>query len=203
MNKFAQDHQRSQSRQASDHWATVIGNLRNDLAGQMKKFAEVLQNRTKSLKEQSQRRKEFASTQRQARKKKPMQSLLPVTMDEAQGLLSNEDGSGQELMQAGQLQVRPQQANQYYVQRTEAVEQIEKTIHELTEMYQKLSSIVAEHEELCIRIDANVEEALDRVTTGQTNLSRYLSNIQNNRWLMIKVFVFLIIFSLFFVIFIA
>lgn len=47
LNKFAHEREHKQSRQASDHWSTVIGNLRNDLAGLMKKFAEVLQSRTK------------------------------------------------------------------------------------------------------------------------------------------------------------
>lgn len=95
------------------------------------------------------------------------------------------------------------QSNQYLESRAEAVEQIEQTIHELGHMYQKLATIVSMQNEMAIRIDADMESALDNVNRGHSELLKMFESVSSNRWLILKVFVALILFAIFFIIFVA
>jgi syntaxin 5 len=62
---------------------------------------------------------------------------------------------------------------------------------------------VAQQGEMTERIDANVEETLGNVDNAKQQLLKYLNNISNNRWLMLKVFFVLLIFLVVFIVFIA
>jgi len=53
------------------------------------------------------------------------------------------------------------------------------------------------------RIDENMEETLSNVEGAQGQLVRYLNSISSNRWLMMKIFLVLVVFLMFFVFFVA
>jgi syntaxin 5 len=91
----------------------------------------------------------------------------------------------------------------YLQGRQEAVEQIESTIQELGQMYQKLATIVSMQNETAIRIDSDMDTALDNVNKGQAELQKLFESVSSNRWLILKVFVTLILFAIFFIIFVA
>lgn len=76
----------------------------------------------------------------------------------------------------------------------EALEQIEKTIVELGEMYKKLIEIVHMHEDLSIRIDENLQETLKWVDKGHGELLKANDAMAGNKWLIIKIFAILIFF---------
>lgn len=91
----------------------------------------------------------------------------------------------------------------YLTSRAEAVEHIEGTIHELGQMYSKLTTIIDMHHEMTIRIDENMGAALENVESGQRELAVYMNRLSGNQMLILKVFAILIAFSMFFVIFVA
>ena len=70
-------------------------------------------------------------------------------------------------------------------------------------IYKRLATIVASQEEVAIRIDENMDATLDNVDGAHKELLKYFENISGNRWLIIKIFLFLIIFSIFFAVFVA
>lgn len=96
-------------------------------------------------------------------------------------------------------------ANQdaYMNSRSEALQNVERTITELGGIFQQLSTMVAEQGEMAVRIDENVEQSVANVDAAQTQLLKYLNSVSSNRWLIMKIFGVLISFLVFFIVFIA
>ena len=101
----------------------------------------------------------------------------------------------------GQLLVQGQ--DQYLSARSEALQNVERTITELGGIFQQLATMVAEQGELAVRIDENVNESVANVDNAQTQLLKYMNSISSNRWLIMKIFGVLISFLVFFVVFVA
>ena len=93
--------------------------------------------------------------------------------------------------------------DQYLASRAQATESIETTIHELSSMYTRLTSLVAQQEEVVVRIGENLDETSLNVERGHQELLRYFDGISGNRMLILKVFAILILFLVFFMIFVA
>ena len=87
--------------------------------------------------------------------------------------------------------------------RTEAVQKIESTQQELATMYQRLATLVAVQNEMTLRIDSQMDTVLENVKAGHNSLLKTLENVSGNRWLILKMFVALIICSIFFIVFVA
>ena len=102
----------------------------------------------------------------------------------------------------GQLLVAHGQ-DQYLSARSEALQNVERTITELGGIFQQLATMVAEQGELAVRIDENVNESVANVDNAQTQLLKYMNSISSNRWLIMKIFGVLISFLVFFVVFVA
>jgi len=102
----------------------------------------------------------------------------------------------------GQLLVAQGQ-DQYLSARSEALQNVERTITELGGIFQQLATMVAEQGELAVRIDENVNESVANVDNAQTQLLKYMNSISSNRWLIMKIFGVLISFLVFFVVFVA
>jgi len=103
--------------------------------------------------------------------------------------------------QQGQMLLANQ--DQYLSARSEALQNVERTITELGGIFQQLATMVAEQGEMAVRIDENVERSVANVDSAQTQLLKYLNSISSNRWLIMKIFGVLISFLVFFVVFIA
>lgn len=101
----------------------------------------------------------------------------------------------------GQLLVQGQ--DQYLSARSEALQNVERTITELGGIFQQLATMVSEQGELAVRIDENVNESVANVDNAQTQLLKYMNSISSNRWLIMKIFGVLISFLVFFVFFVA
>ena len=89
-----------------------------------------------------------------------------------------------------------QSTNTYISQRSEAIEAIERTIHELGGIFGQLATMVSEQSEMIQRIDANTEDVVDNVQGAQRELIKYWSRVSGNRWLIAKMFGVLMIFFL-------
>lgn len=198
-----------------------------------KNFQEVLQVRTNNLKEQNSRRKQFeagtsggnsSSTSTSSssssalgngtvRKRggNPFDQLMNQAASQKQSLLNGtvednepiDDFHTNDAAIQDQLMAVPIQGDDYLTSRAQAVENIESTIVELGEMYKRLVHIVGMQEEITLRIDANMDQTLENMDKGHSQLLTYYDSISGSRWLILKVFAVLLAFLIFFMIFVA
>lgn len=184
----------SGNKQTDVHTQNVISTLKSEVANTTKEFAQVLQLRSKNLKLQSDRRKQYSSGKSLSHRPRP------------QFTLGNSSEERTPLMQQSALAQgleSKDMSSEYLENRAEAVENIERTIQELGQMYQRLATIVSMQNEMAIRIDADMELALDNVNKGHSELLRLFENVSSNRWLILKVFATLILFAILFILFVA
>jgi syntaxin 5 len=185
------------------HTSTVVISLQVKLADVSKDFKNVLELRTENLKQQKQRREQFSAS--------PITSSFPP-MDRDGGsrsvLLSGDQADSHvgidmdSLRRDQQLQVIEQQ-DAYIQERADAMENIHATIVELGTIFRQLASMVQEQEEQVTRIDDNVEETITNVEAAHTELLKYFKGITSNRWLMVKIFVVILVFFIFFIVFLT
>ena len=69
----------------------------------------------------------------------------------------------------------------------ESLQNIERTLLELNSIFQRMSTIVEEHQTLIERIDINTEAALDYAEKGKKELSEAYKTLADCRKLMLKV----------------
>ncbi|KAH8482240.1 hypothetical protein Peur_068227 [Populus x canadensis] len=209
------------SSDTTTHSTTVVDNLKNRLMTATKEFKEVLTMRTENLKVHDNRRQLFSSTASKDSsnpfvRQRPLASRTAVNASQAppppwaNGSVSSSqlftskqtDVESQPLLQQQQQQMVPLQ-DSYMQSRAEALRNVESTIHELSNIFTQLATMVSQQGELAIRIDENMEETVSNVEGAQGQLVRYLNSISSNRWLMMKIFLVLIVFLMFFVFFVA
>jgi len=97
------------------------------------------------------------------------------------------------------MQMVPQ--NSYGESRAIAVENIQKTMLELSEVYQQLNHMVEAQREMVMSIDEHTTDTLENVEAAQDMWSNYLDQLSGNRMLVVKIFAILLFFGLFFIVF--
>ena len=222
----------SATKQGSDHSVTVVDTLKTRLMGATKSFKEVLTMRQENVKAQGERRKMFSNESARAphrpnpfaRPRGPDGKVVgpgpgagaggaaanfPRLADGGMGAAGGGGGgfdgyvSGRNDGGQAQSQVLLANQDQYMSSRSEALQNVERTITELGGIFQQLSTMVAEQGEMAVRIDENVEQSVANVDSAQTQLLKYLNSVSSNRWLIMKIFGVLISFLVFFIVFIA
>lgn len=169
------------------HSSNMIETLKTRLLEVTKDFKDALEDRTKTLEFQDKRRQMYSASSGGA--SNPFaQRQGPVPTGNAADL---EGGGGQA------------QAVMHHTNRAEAVQNVQKTIGELAQMFQKMAVLVTSQEDMIRRIDTDVDDTLDNVQQAQDHLLKYFHHISSNRMLIIKVFLILIFFVVFFVVFLA
>ncbi|EEQ98637.1 syntaxin 5, putative [Perkinsus marinus ATCC 50983] len=91
----------------------------------------------------------------------------------------------------------------YLNARANAVQAVQRTIGELGQMFEKVSSMVYEQDEMIMRIDSDVDDTMGHLNEGQNQLLKYFHSISGNRSLILKIFAILVCFVIFFVLFLA
>ncbi|KAG6497299.1 hypothetical protein ZIOFF_045198 [Zingiber officinale] len=214
------------SRDTTNHSTTVVDNLKNRLMSTTKEFKEVLTMRTENLKVHESRRQLFSSSaskeaanpflrQRPLVSKGSNESSAPPAPWENGSTSSSplfprrksngDPSSTQPLIpqqQQQQQEMVPLQ-DSYMQSRAEALQSVESTIHELSNIFTQLATMVSQQGELAIRIDENMDDTLANVEGAQGQLLKYLNSISSNRWLMIKIFFVLMFFLMIFLFFVA
>ncbi|PKU70116.1 syntaxin-32 [Dendrobium catenatum] len=207
----------------STHSTTVVDNLKNRLMSATKEFKEVLTMRTENLKVHDNRRQLFSSStskdsnnpfvrQRPLISRATSDSGAPPAPWANDSAYTSElfprkktngdpSSSAQPLLQQHQSMVPLQDI--YMQSRAEALQNVESTIHELSNIFTQLATMVSQQGELAIRIDENMDDTLANVEGAQGQLLKYLNSISSNRWLMLKIFFVLIVFLMIFVFFVA
>ncbi|KAK4420025.1 syntaxin [Sesamum alatum] len=213
------------SSDTTTHSTTVVDDLKNRLMSATKEFKEVLTMRTENLKVHENRRQLFSSSasqnpsnpfvrQRPLAAKSAASNSAAPPLPWANGAQSSSqlfpknqmDGESQPLLQQQQNQQQQQMVplqDSYMQSRAEALQNVESTIHELSNIFNQLATLVSQQGEIAIRIDENMDDTLANVEGAQGALLKYLNSISSNWWLMIKIFFVLMFFLMIFLFFVA
>ncbi|TPP43526.1 SNARE domain family protein [Leishmania donovani] len=73
-----------------------------------------------------------------------------------------------------------------------------RPVQEVGELFNDFTRLVQEQEEVVLRIDTDVDNAVRHVNAGSNELMRYLTNLSSNRGLILKVFAMLFFFLMLF-----
>ncbi|EJT99939.1 snare protein SED5/Syntaxin 5 [Dacryopinax primogenitus] len=195
-------------KQIEEHNSNVVVLLQTKLANTSQTFAEVLETRTQNMKASKDRTEQFMYSASSAANQPPPQNSLLFNQQQdgmpskgkaretngdvlALDMAAAEEGHGSDFMQ---MQLLEQQDN-YIQSRSTAIESIESTMAELGQIFVQLSRMVAEQGETVQRIDADTTDIATNVSAAQRELLKYYTSISSNRWLMLKIFGVLIVFS--------
>ena len=74
-----------------------------------------------------------------------------------------------------------------FSQRAKAAHGLEKSVHQLSDVFQDFTRLVTEQESLLLRIDDETEWSLGAVQTGQGELLRYFHSLRSNRGFILQV----------------
>uniref|UniRef100_A0A1D1YZE2 Syntaxin-32 n=1 Tax=Anthurium amnicola TaxID=1678845 RepID=A0A1D1YZE2_9ARAE len=208
----------------TSHSTTVVDNLKNRLMSATQEFTEVLTLRTEKLKVHENRKQLFSNKdasnpfirQRPLAAKPSSKPTAPSPWANGASSSSSQlfpwrQMNGEASSSAQSLEPQHHQQQQQFApmqdshmqSRAEALQNVESTIHELSNIFTQLATMVSQQGELAIRIDENMDDTLTNVEGAQGALLRYLNGISSNRWLMIKIFFVLVVFLMIFLFFVA
>uniref|UniRef100_A0A8C2BBX6 Syntaxin 5A, like n=1 Tax=Cyprinus carpio TaxID=7962 RepID=A0A8C2BBX6_CYPCA len=185
-------------RHLQTHSNTIVVSLQSKLASMSSDFKSVLEVRTENLKQQRSRQEQFSQT--------PASSSSFHTNSFNNSVLMQDDSKktdisiDMDLSSSQQMQLINER-DSYIQNRADTMQNIESTIVELGSIFQQLAHMVKEQEETVQRIDANVEDTQLNVELAHSEILKYFQSVSNNRWLLIKMFLILIIFFIIFVVF--
>ena len=107
------------------------------------------------------------------------------------------------LLEVDNQQIYKNKESQYYQNRLNEVQAIEKTMSEIAGMMNRLSQMTYEHSFLIDNISKNTDIAFENVEKGEKEVKQILENAKSHRWLIIKIFYILLCISVFYIIFLA
>lgn len=87
-----------------------------------------------------------------------------------------------------------------YAERANAMEQVQRSISEMAQMFKQFREMVESQQSLVMRIDDNVDQSALHINTGNEELAKYLKYIQGNRSLLIKMFIIVLFFIVVYVV---
>ena len=91
-----------------------------------------------------------------------------------------------------QAQIQMRRENRQSQKRLESARQAEKSLAELTTMFSKMSNLIHSQGETLVKIEDDVEAAMDHVEAGREEIIKLHEWTKGNRSLIIKVFAILI-----------
>ncbi|XVF49236.1 hypothetical protein PTKIN_Ptkin03bG0252400 [Pterospermum kingtungense] len=179
------------SSDTTTHSTTVVDNLKNRLMSTTKEFKEVLTMRTENMKIHDNRRQMFSSTSSKDPtnpfiRQRPLStrsatssstSPPPWVNGSTSSFHKQGDGESRPLLQQQQHQQQLVPLQDSYMQsRASALHNVESTIHELSNIFTQLATMVSQQGELAIRIDESTDESLANVERAQNQLMRSTSS---------------------------
>ncbi|KAL6470197.1 hypothetical protein MHYP_G00213160 [Metynnis hypsauchen] len=188
------------NRHLQTHSSTIVVSLQSKLASMSSDFKSVLEVRTENLKQQKSRQEQFSQS--------PASSSSFHDSSFSNSVLMQDNSKkadisiDMDLRSSQQMQLLNEKES-YIQDRANTMQNIESTIVELGSIFQQLAHMVKEQEETVQRIDANVEDTQLNIDLAHTEILKYFQSVSNNRWLLIKIFLILIIFFFIFVVFLA
>ena len=104
-------------------------------------------------------------------------------------------------LQEQQLLLDPIAESKYFDARERAVTEVERTIGELGNLFNRLATMISEQQELVERVDEDIETATTNANKAQDILMKAYEKVSSNTAMYMKIFAILGIFVLFFVLF--
>jgi syntaxin 5 len=217
--------------QLAQHQRNVVEILRSKLAVATQRFQAILERRTETLRRNQQHRLSVLGVSSQMSRRRnnnsggnhdghnivSSSSSSSVSAASSSGALfdfgndDDDDGGGGDgalainMPPAAPAMMMMSQAEMpvysYSSARADAVETIERTLHELGSMFTQIARQLVLDSERIQRIDANVIDADINIHGAQSELLTYWHNMKQNRWLYIKIFSILVAFVLIFILF--
>lgn len=116
--------------------------------------------------------------------------------------LSNNNAFDNKQLETQHLLLEPISAdNQYYDAREQAVNEVEKTIGELGQLFKRLATMIQAQQELVERIDDDVETAVSNTDNAKNALMKAYESVSSNRGIYMKIGGILVVFILVFILF--
>jgi len=216
--------------QSANHNGTVVNQLKSDLMIATQDFKSVLEMRSTKMKEQTKRKveltgngilspsKQLHATQARQRKEggakigsnmpNPYMDLMkksaanPYNNASSSSSSADVDLEEQTSLITQQLLVAPPSVEtQYYDSRERAVTEVEKTIVELGTIFQRLSTMISEQQQLVERIDEDVENAVTNTNSARDYMLDMYNSVSSNRGMYMKLTGIMVIFIIFFTLF--
>lgn len=166
-----------QMKSQPQHAFNVAQSLRRGLASLTEDFNKIVKERSEKIQKITKRRQNYGS------------SSFGTTS------FNTSYGNSDEVEIPMQSTVMEEQQRERY----DIVRNVEQSINEISQMYVRLSEILAAQDYDVFRIDANTEDALTSIKEGHNQLLKYYDRIKGNKCLMLKIFLVIIVFSLIFI----
>lgn len=99
------------------------------------------------------------------------------------------------------LLLDPIAETQYFESREKAVTEVERTIGELGQLFNRLATMISSQNEMIERVDDDVEMAVSNANKAQDVLMKAYEKVSSNRAMYMKIFAILGVFALFFILF--
>lgn len=173
------------------HSSNMLDTLKTRLLEVTKDFKTALEIRTSAMEDQNKRRSMYSTSQSAASNPFAQRPRPGAHVDDIEA----GDGGGVGEVSTATLA--------YTNSRADAVQNVQRTIAELAQMFTKMADMVTAQEEMIHRIDHDLDDTVDNVNSAQGQLMKYFDSISSNTMLILKVFAILITFIVFFIVFIA
>ena len=173
------------NRQIQQHCRSVTSTLNARLTDLTRSFRDVLELRTKTMQELETRRGKYSAS---------TASIGANTFGNKQDM----DLESGKSLEAAQIL---NNTSTYHLSRADAARNLQGIIAEIGQMFNKMSHMIVQQEEMVQRIDQDITGSLDHVNEGHSELLKYFNSISGNRSLILKVFAILIAFIIIFAIF--
>jgi syntaxin 5 len=200
--------------QVGQHEQTVVKALSTRFLRAKTAFLTVLETRKDSLKHQYEKKKQLFGSATPTRAKKtfsfaPSSSASSASTPLLMDMDGGGGGSGSQLALANSNDIAitiPErmlvERNSQVETRANALQQVQSTIEELSQIFERVGMLVAQQGELISRIEDDVERTETHVLTVREQLERALEAVMSSKWLAAKLgvvaVVFLIVFLVFF-----
>jgi syntaxin 5 len=197
--------------QVGQHEQTVVKALSTRFLRAKTAFLTVLETRKDSLKHQYEKKKQLFGSATPMRAKKTFSFAASSASAASTPLLMDMDGggSGSQVALANSNDIAitiPErmlvERNSQVETRANALQQVQSTIEELSQIFERVGMLVAQQGELISRIEDDVERTETHVLTVREQLERALEAVMSSKWLAAKLgvvaLVFLILFLVFF-----
>ena len=159
------------------------------------KFQKLLQQQAEKIKNIEKRKTNISSN-----KKKNINIFNEYVTD-----ITNNNNYNEEdvLLEVRNKQMTQYKETQYYKNRLDDVQMIEKTMGEISGLVKRLGQMTYNQSFIVDGIRRNTDIALEHVEKGEKEVKQILENAKSNKWLFIKIFFILLCITIFYIIFIA
>ena len=156
-------------------------------------FTDVLKIRAESIKEQEKKKQKYASL--------PAQNNQPYQRNLNQFSFQDSEPSNDETSIDIPQSTSALLSTEHLEQRVQGVQNIERMLNDLLGLYNHITFMVKEQEEMIARIDENTDESIFNIEEGHRHLTDAFASISSNRGLIVKSLLIILFFAVVFLVF--